>query len=455
MRRHIAFFIGISTCFASTCLAQTRQWDRTYGGTGEDRGGVIRPTSDGGYIIGGGSSSPAGGDKTENARGGEDYWIVKVDRNGVKQWDRTFGGSNGDWFGSIDATSDGGCIVAGSSASPAGGDKTEGSRGAMDYWVVKVDRNGLKQWDRTFGGPGYESPYRVRQTGDGGYILAGSSDSSAGGDKTQPSQGNADFWIVKIDANGVKQWDRTLGGSDVDTAYDVQQTVDGGYLVGGSSASPAGGDKTQPSQGGTDFWIVSVDSNGLRRWDGTYGGSDSDELSSLLPAPGGTYWLGGYSASPVSGDKTQPSQGGFDYWIVNVNSTGLKLWDRTLGGSGAERLLCMCSTADGGLLLGGNSSSPVGGDKTQPSQGIANTMGAIDYWLVNIDPFGVKRWDRTFGGTGLDSLASVEVAGDGALLLGGWSESPRGTDKTEESRGFYDYWLLKYGYLPGTLISVQ
>jgi hypothetical protein len=447
--------IVLTCCAAAVGLAQTKPWDSTFGGSDEDRGGVVRQTSDGGYIVGGVSLSPASGDKTQDGRGGVDYWIVKVDTNGLKQWDRTFGGSSGDWFSDIEPTQDGGCIIGGASASPTSSEKTEETRGGFDYWILKVDPNGLKQWDRTFGGNRDDYLYRVRQTRDGGYILAGYSESPVSGDKTQPSQGVNDYWLVKVDANGVKQWDRTLGGSGADTAYDMWETPNGGYVVGGASDSPVSGDKTQPSQGGNDYWVVAVDSNGVKQWDRTYGGSDQDELSCLRPASDGGYCLGGYSISPAGGDKTQPSQGFYDYWLVSIESNGVKRWDRTIGGAASDKLLCMESTADGGYVLGGYSSSPVSGDKSQPSRGVTNTIGSIDFWLVKVDRNGGKQWDRTFGGTGLESLVSVQVSGDNTFVLGGWSDSPLGGDKTQASRGSYDYWLLKFRYAPGFIMSVR
>src|SRR5262249_54480464 len=153
------------------------------------------------------SHSAISGDKTEDSRGFSDYWVVKIDSNGVKQWDKRFGGTDADELVSLQQTVDGGYILGGGSNSGIGGDKKEESRGSDDYWVVKIDANGVKQWDKRFGGTDYDYLlWALRQTADGGYILGGYSYSGIGGDKTEESRGDVDYWVVKIDANGVKQW---------------------------------------------------------------------------------------------------------------------------------------------------------------------------------------------------------------------------------------------------------
>jgi hypothetical protein len=148
--------------------------------------------------LGGRSHSAINGDKTEGGRGGEDYWIVKTDATGNKQWDKRFGGIGDDKLESIQQTTDDGFILGNYSLSGMGGDKTEYSRGASDYWIVKTDATGNKQWDKRFGGAILEYYGSVEQTKDGGYILGGYSYSGTGGDKTEDNRGLVDYWIVKL-----------------------------------------------------------------------------------------------------------------------------------------------------------------------------------------------------------------------------------------------------------------
>jgi len=355
-----------------------KQWDARFGGSSYDALRSLQQTADGGYILGGYSSSGISGDKTQASQGGNDYWILKTDANGVKQWDARYGGSGGDNLYSLQQTADGGYILGGWSSSGISGDKTQESQGGSDYWIVKTDANGTKQWDARFGSSDYDNLNSLHQTDDGGYILGGYSESGISGDKTQASQGGTDYWIVKTDANGVKQWDARYGGSGGDNLYSLQQTADGGYILGGASESGISGDKTQTSQGGSDCWIVKIDANGAKQWDARFGGSDYDDLFSLQQTADGGYILGGTSNSGISGDKTQASQGGYDYWIVKTDPIAVKIWDARFGGSGYDYLRSLQQTADGGYILGGYSYSGISGDKTQANQ------GATDYWIVKV-----------------------------------------------------------------------
>ncbi|MFN7708504.1 MAG: hypothetical protein ACK5QE_07575 [Sphingobacteriia bacterium] len=222
-----------------TCAQPTVQWDKTLGGSGDDVLYSLQQTMDGGYILGGGSLSDAdiAGGKSENSRGDFDYWVVKLDANGKKEWDKTLGGSGEDVMNSLQQTADGGYILGGSSWSDADivGGKSENSRGDYDYWIVKLDAAGNKQWDKTLGGSGEDVMNSLQQTLDGGYILGGGSlsDADIAGGKSEKSRGERDYWVVKLDANGNKQWDKTLGGSSADYLSTLQQTADGGYILGG------------------------------------------------------------------------------------------------------------------------------------------------------------------------------------------------------------------------------
>jgi hypothetical protein len=355
-----------------------KEWDRTFGGSSFNALESLQQTSDGGYILGGTSDSGISGDKTQPSRGDKDYWLVKISATGTKQWDRTFGGSNYDYLGVVQQTSDGGYLLGGDSTSPLSGEKTQTGRGSFDYWVVKVDANGAKQWDQCFGGSGADHLYAMHQTRGGGYILGGYSDSGIGGDKTQSIKGGNDYWLVKLDANGTKEWDQSYGGSSDDNLKTMQQTREGGYILGGYSESGISGEKTQPSQGEGDYWLVKVDANGTKQWDQSYGGSRFDALTKLQQTSDGGYIMGGASASGISGDKTQPSRGDTDFWLVKTDAGGTKLWDQSLGGTGLDELLSLQQTSDGGYILAGQSDSGISGDKTQPSQGL------YDYWVIKL-----------------------------------------------------------------------
>ncbi|CAN5210618.1 hypothetical protein BH11BAC6_BH11BAC6_15010 [soil metagenome] len=196
--------------------------------------------------------------KQKTVGGGEDYWIVKLDSNGNKIWDKTFGGNSVDYLSSLQQTNNGGFIVAGGSFSNISGDKTQNSNGDYDYWVLKLTSNGNKIWDKTIGSSGFDWLNSVQQTLDGGYIMGGWSDGNISGNKSENSRGADDYWIVKLHATGNIQWDKTIGGDARDECIAVKEIVKNYYVLGGSSASHISGDKTQKSRGTdrTDYWIV-------------------------------------------------------------------------------------------------------------------------------------------------------------------------------------------------------
>ncbi len=254
------------------------QWNRTFGGTDDDMAWSVQQTVDGGYILAGCTESYGAGHC--------DFWLVKTDSNGNKEWDRTFGGTGGDVALSVQQTADGGYILAGETGSYGAG--------YPDFWLVKTDSNGNKEWDRTFGGTDKDVAYSVQQTADGGYILAGGTESYGAG--------YSDFWLVKTDSNGNKEWDRTFGGTDHDVAYSVQQTADGGYILAGVTESYGAGY--------SDFWLVKTDSNGNEQWNRTFGGTDHGMAWSVQQTADGGYIL--------AGDTCSYGAGGLDFWLIKV-----------------------------------------------------------------------------------------------------------------------------------------
>lgn len=355
-------------------------WDKTIGGNDEDVLNDMQKTTDGGYILAGNSRSGISSDKSEPSQGSHDYWVVKIDASGNKLWDKTYGSNGLDMLYAVQQTSDGGYIFGGYSPGNISGDKTQASRGGDDYWIVKVDAFGSKQWDKTFGGSSNETLTSLIQTSDGGYLLGGYSYSGASGDKSQVSKGSSDFWIIKLNANGAKVWDKSFGGSNTETWVDLLETSTGEFLVGGTSMSGIGGDKTQANQGNYDYWLIKLNPQGGKIWDKTYGGNGWDEMTTIYQAPNGDYIIGGLSESGNSGDKSQISNGGKDFWLLRLNSLGNKIWDASFGAALNDIPFSMQPTSDGGYIIAGESDSGISGDKSQGS------MGMSDFWLLKLGP---------------------------------------------------------------------
>ena len=436
---------AITTFLITGALSQPPdlEWQNTIGGNNNDYLQSVQQTSDGGYILAGFSYSDLSGDKTEALIGNSDYWVVKVNSAGTTEWQNTIGGSSYDDLYSAQQTSDGGYILAGRSYSGISGDKTEASSGGYDYWIVKLNNTGAIEWQNTIGGSGDDNLWSAEQTADGGYILGGYSTSGISGDKTEAAIGLADYWVVKLDNSGNIEWQNTIGGTNTDYLVTAHQTADNGYILGGYSISTLSGDKTEATIGVYDFWVLKLNTTGSILWQNTIGGNSTEYLRSIEQTTDGGYILGGPSYSGVGGDKTEANFDGGefkDYWVVKLNSNGAVVWQNAYGAVGDDVLGAIRQTSDGGYIAGGYSNSGISGDKSEAC------LGNYDYWVLKLSSTGIVQWQHTIGGNSADYLNSLHQTTDGGYILGGYSYSGISGDKTEAVVGggaFNDYWLVK------------
>ena len=412
-------FILLHTTFYS----QSIDWETHLGGSGNEWGNSIVQTSDGGYIIAGISES-LDGDVSGN-NGNMDYWIVKLDDQGIVEWENNFGGSNNDRVYSIQEVSGGGFIAAGSSSS-SDGDVSD-NNGFTDYWLIKLDNNGSLLWENNYGGSGYDSANAIRETSDGGYVVAGSS-TSADGD-VGGNKGNDDFWIIKIDGTGNLQWEENIGGSDWDFPTAIQQTSDNGYVVSGSSGS--GDNDVSGNNGGNDFWIIKLDDTGALLWEKNYGGSGNDRSYAMQITTDGGYAIAGQSAS--SDGDISSNHGGGDYWMIKLDNLGELEWENTYGGIDADWAFSMVQTDDDGYAIAGYSQS-IDGD-------VGGNNGGADYWIIKLDNLGGILWERNFGGSMSETPKSIQQTSDGWFILSGQSNSSDGD--LSGNNGNLDYWIVK------------
>jgi hypothetical protein len=281
----------------------------------------VQQTNDGGYIVAGQSDSNDG-DVSRN-HGDSDLWIVKLKANGELDWQKALGGSDADNAHAVRQTSDGGYIVAGSTMSN-NGDVSGGKYRSWNFWVVKLTANGTIEWEKQLGGSRVEHAYDIFQTKDGGYIVAGYSDSNDGdvsgnhgGEKYRGvMMYNKDFWVVKLKIDGTIEWQRMLGGSQNDVAWSVRQTSDGGYIVAGSSESNDG--DVSKNHGYTDFWVVRLKADGTLKWQKSLGGSRVEEAYEIFQTKDGGYIVAGYSSSN-DGDVSE-HHGFGDFWVVKLTA---------------------------------------------------------------------------------------------------------------------------------------
>ncbi len=292
-------------------------WQKCLGGSDYDKAHSIQQTSDGGFIVAGYSSSNDGDISGHHGSTGYpyyDYWIVKLSSSGDIEWQRSLGGSARDEAYSVQQTSDGGFIVAGYSYSNDGDvSGNHGMPGSPDYWVVKLNSTGDIVWQKCLGGSGYDEAASIQQTSDGGFIVAGYSYSNDG--DVSGNHGRGDYWVVKLDSAGTIVWQRSLGGSDEDWAASIQQTSDGGFIVAGWSDSNDG--DVSGHHGMMDYWVVKLNAAGDIVCQKSLGGSANDDATSIQQTSDGGFIVAGYSYSN-DGDVSGYNDWG-DYWVVKLS----------------------------------------------------------------------------------------------------------------------------------------
>ncbi|MBN1322678.1 MAG: hypothetical protein JW986_01575, partial [Methanotrichaceae archaeon] len=249
---------GLEIITGWAVVSEWLDWQRCLGGSSDDYVNSIQPTPDGGYIMAGGTYSNDG-DVSGN-HGGNDIWMVKLDQSGNLLWQKCLGGSDYDYVNSIQATTDGGYIMAGQTYSNDG--DVSGNHGGYDIWVVKLDQNGDIQWQKCLGGSDYDYVSSIQATPDSGYIMAGGTYSNDG-DVSGYHYGS-DVWAVKLDQNGNIQWQRCLGGNGSEYANSILATPDGGYIMAGQTYSNDG--DVLGNHGNSDAWAVKLDQNGNIQW---------------------------------------------------------------------------------------------------------------------------------------------------------------------------------------------
>ena len=339
------------------CFGQPNvQWQRSLGGINDDEANCMVQTSDGGYVIAGSSYSNDGDVSGHHgANTTSDFWVVKINSTGTIQWQKSLGGSNDDIAYSIIQTTDGGYAIAGSTVS-MDGDVTfnHGNLDYEDYWVVKLDSSGVMQWQKTYGGSQSDDAHAIVQTADGGYAIAGYS-MSDDGDVTghHGIAGYSDYWIVKTDATGTIQWEKSYGGSNSELAIAMIKTDDGGFALTGYSFSTDGdvtghhGDSLQ-----ADYWVLKLDNSGIIKWETSLGGSLEDVAYSIIQTLDGGYAVAGESFSN-DGDVTG-NHGENDYWVAKLNSVGTLQWQKSLGGSSYEYGRTIAQNMDGSYIVAGD-----------------------------------------------------------------------------------------------------
>jgi parallel beta-helix repeat protein len=380
------------------CLPENvEKWARTYGGSDYDTIKSVKQTADGGYVAAGYTKS--------FGVGHADLWILKLNADGTIAWQKTYGGSSVDWGVSIQQTTEGGYVCAGATMSFGAG--------SWDFWVLKLDSNGAISWQKTYGGSNYDMPSTIQQTVDGGYIMVGRTDSYG-------SMENGDIWVLKLQADGTVDWQKTYGGNYQDfDGTSVHQTKDGGYVVAGTC---------NYTESNYDFWLLKLDANGVVVWQKTYGGSSTDMATFIQQTADGGF--------VVAGDTYSFGASSWNFWVLKLDSNGNVVWENAYGGDSADYAYVVRETSDGNYIVAGNTYSFGAGNG--------------DLLLIKLDSDGDIVWQNTYGGTDLEHEMSIEQTTDTGFIVAGSTKS--------YNAGYYDAWVLKLdmnGEIPGCDILTE
>jgi hypothetical protein len=401
---------------------------KVFGGSNEDRSNGIAKTADGGVVVVGYTASTD--DDVLSNNGNTDFWVLKLDASGNKQWAKSFGGSSDESAFAVTTTADGGYAVVGSTAS-TNGDVTD-NHGLDDLWMVKLDASGNKQWAKTFGGSDDDEAKAIIATSDGGYVISGYT-FSTDGDVTD-NHGEADVWVLKLNSNGVIQWSKTFGGSSYDESYSMIATANGGFAIIGTTES-TDGDVTS-NHGDIDVWMLKLDASGMKQWSKTYGGSDRDEASSIITTIDGGYAIAGMTASTDGDVSGTITEGDDDAWIVKLDAAGTVAWTNAFGGSSIDRAISLVTTSDEQYIVSGYTMSTDGD--------VTGNHGGTDGFILALDASGNELLAKTFGGSTADRMEAITITTDGKYIVTGSTDSEDGD--ISGGHGNYDFWVTQLDF---------
>jgi hypothetical protein len=348
------------------------EWQKTFGGSKEDRAADIIQTRDTGFAVLGFSKSS---DLDVSVNGGaQDFWLIKLSNSGNLLWERSFGFSGADYGTTLLETKDGGFLITGvldvSASGGEGNSKLTATRHAGgDYWTIKTNNVGTVQWSRFFGGSLSELPLGIVETADNNFIIAGSSDSTDFNVKN--NKGTYDFWLIKISSTGNLIWEKSFGGSNIDEARAITTTNDGNFIVVGDTRSSDV--DVSNNNGAADVWIIKFTTDGNLIWEKTIGGSSFDVARSVSKTKDNGFIIAGSSRSLDNGFE---NKGQNDALILKIDQNGKLLWKKTIGGSEIDFLYDIVELNNTGIIAVGESSSS---DKD-----ISKNKGFTDALIIQI-----------------------------------------------------------------------
>jgi hypothetical protein len=384
-RKHALLFLFLATIILLPTLATNKSdaraattsdptntqeanvlWEKTYGGTGDDRAFYAAAAGDGFLVV---------GSSTSLEQGRTLGWVLRLDHDGNALWNRSYTDEAGSEFRYVLTLTDG-FLLVGNMFQPSG---------AVDGYVAKIDDGGALEWNITVGGAGVNKLFSAAQT-QNGFMLVGLTNAFSSGNN------ESDVWVVKINLDGSVAWSKNYGWSLDDAGRAIAQTQDGNFVVAGYTDSVGNGDY--------DFLLLKISSDGNMMWNKTYGGTLSDKAYAIAAASDGFV---------VVGDTHSKGAGDNDAWVIKVDSNGDLLWDRTAGGSDFDMPTCVASSGSGGYVVGGFTFS--------------FGKGQRDFWLFKIDDTGSVLWSRTVGRSNYEEAYAVVETAENEFVMAGWTNS--------------------------------
>ena len=398
------------------------QWAQCYGGSQEEYLRHMIQTPDEGFLITGYTYSDDG--NVVGNHGNSDIWIIKLASDGTIEWQRCYGGTDYDVGLFLTNTQDGGYAVCGYTYS--NDNDVSGNHGGSDAWILKLNQNGIIEWQNCVGGSGYDVSLSLIQTPDNGFIVAGSTRSNDG--DVSGNHGASDAWVFKLDQTGNLIWQKCYGGNDMEYASSIDFSFTGGFIFTGYASSYNG--DVSGIHGDKDFWVVSIDQSGNLQWQNCLGGSAPEEAKFLTRSSEGMYQITGYTYSndgDVSGNH-----GDADVWVVELDQSGNLVWQRCFGGTNEDRAEFLNSTSDNGMIVTGFTFSSNGD--------ISGYIGSGDFWIFKLGQNKNLEWQKCMGGPAYDYARSVLTSTDGGLIVGGSTRSNFGD--VSGNHGEVDFWIV-------------
>ena len=374
----IKFILYIVICYllssSSSAIAQWT-WAHTYGGSQTDPLHSLDVTADGGYIIAGTTLS--------FGSGSEDILVIRLNSAGAMIWQNTYGGEGIEYVPRLKQTMDGGYILAGSTGSF--------NLYYMGPWVLKLNAFGEIQWQKAYSIPDGGMSYAVQQTDDAGYIIAGR--------RSFPGNGDYEFWLLKLDSHGNVSWSKSIGGIGLDEAYSIQQTSDGGYIVAGRSDSV--------TAYSVYFWVIKFDSSGTVIWQKAYGKNNEESFPKSIKQTNDNGFI-------VVGSNKPMGSGYRKMWILKLDASGNIQWQETVGGTAESNASSVLQTGDNGYIVAGYAYFP---------GPIWNALS-----LIKLDSNGGIVWQKAYSGSIGYGANTLEATPDGGYALAGTKHSSTNYD---------------------------